>query len=238
MQDDVERLVWEHLRVDKGKVERIASLKQGTAEWLASRVLRLTVSNAGTVCGNNPYCKAAEYARELAGLAPPLDPESYDGKRRAAALQWGHDHEDKACEAYEMMFGCAVAHCGLVVDLERPWMGASPDGMVDEDGLLEIKCPVTQRIYTTMPPYYYDQIMAQMAVLGKKWCDFVVWTPSDMCVWRFDFNEPYWREFLLPRLEAFYHDAFLPLYVDAVVAGAALPPAEMVKRRLAEPPRC
>lgn len=242
---EVERLVWEHLSTTEDQRDAIAMLEQGTAEWLASRVLRLTVSNAGTAVGNNPYAKPNGYALDLAGLSEPIDPESYNGRKRTEAMKWGHDNEDLACEAYEMFMtmkieeaegheaaaAFKVDHCGLVVDLERPWLGASPDGIVG-NGLLEIKCPVTQRLYPSMPPYYYDQITAQMAILKKEWCDFVVWTPTDMNVWHFEFDAKYWADFLLPRLEDFYHKSFLPLYVQAVVEGRTVPPAKLVERIL------
>lgn len=269
--EEVEAKVWAFLACDEKKRDRIAALEQGTREWLASRVLRMTVSNAGTAVGNNPYAKATDYANDLAHLSEPIDPESEDGKRRDAALKWGHDNEDQACEAYTMMMKMRleeeeghevaeqfeVTHCGLVVDLDRVWMGASPDGLVfmppkkaggdggagteSRDkrskckGLLEIKCPVTKRIYPHIPPYYYDQITAQMAILKRDWCDFCVWTPTDMVVWHFEFDAKYWNEFLLPRLESFYHDLFLPHYIDGVLAGKTLLPEDLVKKIMAGP---
>ena len=271
--EEVEARVWAFLACDEAKRDRIAALEQGTREWLASRVLRMTVSNAGTAVGNNPYAKAADYANDLAHLSEPMDPESEDALRRDFALKWGHDNEDRACEAYTMMMKMRleeeegheaaeqfeVTHCGLVVDLDRPWMGASPDGLVHMppkrkkkggvsdgetesrdkrstcNGLLEIKCPVTKRIYPHIPPYYYDQITAQMAILKRDWCDFCVWTPTDMVVWHFEFDAKYWNEFLLPRLESFYHDLFLPHYIDGVISGKTMLPEDLVKKIMAGP---
>lgn len=257
--DEIENIVWLFLACDETKRDRISSLEQGTRGWLASRVLRMTVSNAGTAVGNNPYAKPADYANDLAHLSEPIDPESVDGIRRAHALKWGHDNEDMACEAYTMMMKMKlereegpeaaaefeVTHCGLVVDLDRSWMGASPDGLVhmpaprgavtrnrrrQQEGLLEIKCPVTKRIYPFIPPYYYDQITAQMAVLKRDWCDFCIWTPTDMAVWHFEFDAKYWSDFLLPRLESFYHDMLLPHYIGGVLAGNTLLPDGLVKK--------
>lgn len=244
-EEEVHRMVEEHLKIDVKKRDEVAALEQGTPEWLASRVLRLTVSNAASAVGNSPYEKPKDYAMKLAGLTPPLDPDSYEGKRMAEACKWGHDNEDKACEAYAMHLHHIweaegrdpatfpeISFSGLVVDLERPWLGASPDGYVGDDGLIEIKCPKKGVVYPEMPPQYHDQVIAQMAITGRKWCDFVVWTESNLNVWRFDFDRDYWENWLLPRLEAFYFDLFLPLYVGAVVEGKALTPKELVERCL------
>lgn len=232
------------LTVTDAERERIKGFEQGTPEWLASRALRVTVSNAGTVVGNSRYCTPAKYARELAAIPEPKAPN--------AAMTWGSTNEDKACDTYTTIMQVkmeemgrdptkfVVRHCGLVIDKDNPWLGASPDGIVDtgcaEDGLglLEIKCPYTKRLYACTPAQYYDQIQAQMAILGCAWCDFAVWTPTDMNVWRYKFDADYWNTFLFPGLKQFYFDTFLPMYTHAVlVTKTSLPPDEHIERMLA-----
>ena len=127
-----------------------------------------------------------------------------------------------------------VEHAGLIVNPAAPWLGVSPDGLVhtkdpdtgeDVMGLLEIKAPWTQTIYAEqdkyadvlfpgipagIPPQYYDQIQGVMALAGLPWADFCVWTPSQIHVRRYTFDEAYWRDTLLPRLEAFYFERYIP----------------------------
>lgn len=127
-----------------------------------------------------------------------------------------------------------VEHTGLIVNPAAPWLGVSPDGLVhtkdpdtgeDVMGLLEIKAPWTQTIYAEqdkyadvlfpgipagIPPQYYDQIQGVMALAGLPWADFCVWTPSQIHVRRYTFDEAYWRDTLLPRLEAFYFERYIP----------------------------
>eukprot|EP00465_Bigelowiella_longifila_P009556 CAMPEP_0185266878 /NCGR_PEP_ID=MMETSP1359-20130426/32609_1 /TAXON_ID=552665 /ORGANISM="Bigelowiella longifila, Strain CCMP242" /LENGTH=224 /DNA_ID=CAMNT_0027856931 /DNA_START=79 /DNA_END=753 /DNA_ORIENTATION=+ len=99
-------------------------------------------------------------------------------------------------------------------------------------GIVEYKCPYSQRerpatsvapfyrrmrqpngIMAPIPPYYFDQIQGTMAVTGREWCDFVVWTPSQTQITRYYFDEEYWKMSLLPALEKFYFNLLLPSLV-------------------------
>jgi len=99
-------------------------------------------------------------------------------------------------------------------------------------GIVEYKCPYSQRdrppssiapfyrrmrqpngILAPIPPYYFDQIQGTMAVTGRLWCDFVVWTPSQTQVSRYFFDSEYWSKSLLPSLEDFYFNLLLPALV-------------------------
>lgn len=134
----------------------------------------------------------------------------------------------------EMSEVLRVEHSGLIVNPAAPWLGVSPDGLVhakdpdtgeDVCGLLEIKAPWSMTIYETqdkyatskykgipagIPPYYYDQIIGVMALAGLPWADFCVWTPSALSVRRYVFDEAYWLGTLLPKLEAFYFERYVP----------------------------
>eukprot|EP00960_Hanusia_phi_P034557 751156-Hanusia_phi.AAC.4 len=98
----------------------------------------------------------------------------------------------------------SVGHAGLCIHEDYFWLAASPDGIVKEGntrGILEIKCPYSQRIYKEVPEYYMDQVQGLMAILGCEWTDFVVWTPSEMKVERIRFKKDYWENFLFPTLK-------------------------------------
>ncbi len=98
------------------------------------------------------------------------------------AMQWGTDHEPEARSAYEFELGVSVLEIGFVDHASIPMSGASPDGLVNPDGLLEIKCPDTKAHIETLltkkvPEKYVKQMQWQMACTGRKWCDFATYDP-------------------------------------------------------------
>ena len=95
-----------------------------------------------------------------------------------SAMQWGTEQEPFARIAYEAYKGIFVEQIPFVDHPTIEWFGCSPDGLVGEDGLIEIKCPNTtthiEYLQEGKPPSkYIPQMMAQMACTGRKWCDFV-----------------------------------------------------------------
>jgi hypothetical protein len=97
-------------------------------------------------------------------------------------MQHGIDTEPQARAAYEAKSGSFVEEVGFVLHTSISEAGASPDGFVDEDGLIEIKCPQTATHMDTLlsenvPAKYVTQMQWQMACTGRKWCDFVSYDP-------------------------------------------------------------
>ena len=97
-------------------------------------------------------------------------------------MQWGIDMEPEARSAYEVAQGVLVSTCGF---LEHPTIagaGASPDGLVGDDGLVEFKCPTTATHIRTLlrgeaDPQYIPQMQWQMACTGSTWCHFASYDP-------------------------------------------------------------
>ena len=99
-----------------------------------------------------------------------------------AAMQWGVATEPDARSAYEFRVDCDVAPCGFIAHPAVPMSGASPDGLVGADGLVEIKCPETKTHIDTLfsgaiPDKYIKQMQFQMACAGRAWVDFVSYDP-------------------------------------------------------------
>ena len=99
-----------------------------------------------------------------------------------AAMQWGHDQEDNAANAYAFLTGNSVEVCGIYKHPSIEGTHASPDRLVGEEGLVEIKCPNSATHLDTLlskkvPAKYITQMQWQMAVTGRKWCDFVSYDP-------------------------------------------------------------
>jgi putative phage-type endonuclease len=99
-----------------------------------------------------------------------------------AAMAWGTATEDEARASYEFHAGVVVETVGFVAHPSLAMCGASPDGLVGDDGLLEIKCPNTKIHIDTLlgrsiPSEYVTQMLWQMACTGRAWCDFVSYDP-------------------------------------------------------------
>ena len=98
------------------------------------------------------------------------------------AMEWGTAQEPNARAAYEAAGGVLVEEVGFVPHPTIEAAGASPDGLVNDDGLVEIKCPNTATHIETLlsgkvPERYVTQMQWQMACTGRQWCDYVSYDP-------------------------------------------------------------
>lgn len=153
-------------------------LEQGTDEWFAARLGKITASRVSDVMAKTRSGYGASrknYMMEL--LCQRLTGNREDGFT-SAAMQRGIDMEPVARAAYEIATGADVDTVGFVVHPEFQDMGASPDGLVGDEGMIEIKCPNTAQhvacIQSGEPDSkYWWQMQFQMYCTGRKWCDFV-----------------------------------------------------------------
>ena len=98
------------------------------------------------------------------------------------AMQWGVDCESEARALYQFDRGVTIVETGLVKHPTIAWTHASPDGLVEDDGLVELKAPNTATHIDTLlgrkvPDRYWLQMQWQMACTGREWCDFVSYDP-------------------------------------------------------------
>lgn len=160
----------------------MSGIIQGSVEWHALRCGRVTASRVADVVAKTKSGWGASRASYMAELiAERLTGEPAE-RFTNTAMQWGTDHEPDARAAYEFFRDAAVAEIGFVEHPSISMTGASPDGLVGEDGLVEIKCPNTATHLDTMlsqtvPAKYVTQMLWQMACTGRKWCDFVSFDP-------------------------------------------------------------
>lgn len=155
---------------------------QGSDEWKQLRLGKVTASRVGDVIAKTKSGWGASrfnYAAEL--IAERLTNTTAEGFT-SAAMQWGVDQEPMARMAYEFLHNVAVEQIAFVAHPSISDAGASPDGTVGDDGLVEIKCPNTAThidtlIAQTIPSKYITQMQWQMACTGRKWCDFVSYDP-------------------------------------------------------------
>lgn len=159
----------------------LVQAEQRSPEWYAARLGRATASRFNDVMARTKSGYSAQrknYKAEL--VVETLTGEQADF-HSSAAMQWGTDYEPVARLAYTLETGNNVEETGFWVD-DEIGAGASPDGFVGKDGLLEIKCPNTSTHLETLErkevPYQYRaQVQGQMWITGRKWCDFVSYDP-------------------------------------------------------------
>lgn len=156
--------------------------EQGTAAWKAERAGKVTASRIADVMAKTKSGPSASRANYLAQLvAERLTGEPTEGYT-SAAMAHGTATEPEARDAYAFARDADVAQIGFIPHPSIEMTGASPDGLVGDDGLVEIKCPNTATAIDTLmggsvERKYLLQMQWQMACTGRKWCDFVSYDP-------------------------------------------------------------
>lgn len=153
-------------------------MEQRTDEWYSARLGKVTASRLSDVMAKTKSGYGAarkNYMMEL--ICQKLSGEAQEGFT-SAAMQRGIDMEPIAKAAYEADKELFVEDCGFIQHPAKSGFGASPDGLVGDDGLIEIKCPNTathlEFLKTGKPDRKYIlQMHGQMLCTGRKWCDFV-----------------------------------------------------------------
>lgn len=158
---------------------KIVDVVQGSPEWFAVRLGIPTASNFSNIITTKgePSKQAQKYMYRLAG-------ESVSGQMEEtyqnAAMTRGIEMEAEARALYEVVKGVSVQQVGFCLGNSY---GASPDGLIGDDGCLEIKCPtiavhVEYLLSGKLPTTYFQQVHGEMFVAERKWCDFVSYYPG------------------------------------------------------------
>lgn len=163
----------------------IIDCEQNTAEWLALRCGKVTGSRIPDVLAEIKKGEAASRRNYRAKIVAeiltgqPVEPvEQYVSKE----MQWGTDTEPFARAAYELECDAVVDKVGFAIHPQNERFGASPDGSVGHEGLVELKCPNTAThidyiLAGVVPADYQLQMLAEMACTERQWCDFVSFDP-------------------------------------------------------------
>jgi putative phage-type endonuclease len=156
---------------------------QGSDEWFAQRIGQVTASRLNDVMatlksGGEAATRKNYRAQIIAERLTGAKADSFTN----AAMQWGTDNEPIARANYEVLYGVDVDQVGFVRHPLIAKTGASPDGLIGDDGLIEIKCPNTathiEYLLAGIPPFdYRNQMLWQMECTGRKWCEFVSYDP-------------------------------------------------------------
>jgi putative phage-type endonuclease len=152
-------------------------IEQGTAEWLQERCGKVTASRIADLMAKTKTGWGASRANYAAQLIAERLTGCVQDSFTNAAMKHGTETEPEARRAYEFFVDRDVQQVGFVPHPCIAMAGASPDGLVGDDGLLELKCPNTAThietlLSGTIPDKYFKQMQFQMACADRQWCDF------------------------------------------------------------------
>ena len=217
--------VKEEYHIDEITKEECQQIEEKTRDqinstlWVEERKGRITASKFGMIL------KRKHVTEKFLGSL--INPTSFT----SAQTSYGVNNEKTAIQNYIKESGNHVHDCGLVVNPKFPFLGATPDGKVCEDGvtgLIEVKCPYSARDLTveeasrTKSFYlknnsgtitlkkkhdYYHQVQGQLMVTGAEFCDFVVYTRKDLFIQRI-FADVEFMQSMLDDLTDFYFKHF------------------------------
>jgi len=183
--------------------DRVA-VQQGTEEWHQLRLGKVTASRVADILAKTktgPSASRQNYLIELAlQRTTGIIQESYSN----AAMEWGTQTEPQARVAYEVNTNNFVDQVAFIDHPSIAWFGCSPDGLVSDRGLVEIKCPNSATHweyfkFNRPPQKYVIQMQAQIACTGRDWCDFISFDPrmpdrSQLLIVRVDRDEAFIEE--------------------------------------------
>lgn len=193
------------------------------------RTGRVTASRVASILGLSRYRSATDTMREMVRQHYGLDPE-WNGNY---ITRMGQELEPRIRAAYTRQTGRPIALAPFIVHPTIDWLGATPDGMVDDDGLVELKLIGRQYVHYSQRPDYEVQCRLQLAVTRRKWCDLVMFHKPDPdepdqhpWVSRVTPVQPDWLESVMPKLTEF-HDRFLELTAPPEPDEQWLTPADV-----------
>ena len=179
-------------------------IEQGSEQWHQLRAGKVTASRVADILAQTRTGPSASRQNYLIELALQRSTGTIEPSYTNAAMEWGTQTEPQARVAYEVETGNFVDQVAFIDHPTIANFGCSPDGLIGDDGLIEIKCPNSathwEYFKAKKPPQkYVTQIQTQLCVTGRKWCDFVSFDPrmpsrSQLLIVRVDRDEAFIAE--------------------------------------------
>lgn len=212
------------------------AIEQRSDEWYDQRRGMVTASTVGRLITAKTIKVAAN--DESRGLCAQLTAERVTGWSDestyvSADMQRGIDHEPIALEKYAEQTGATVDTVGFMVRDDWGYsIGYSPDGLVGDDGLVEVKCPRAKGHLTTIvsgvvPSHHMAQLQCGLLVSGRKWIDFVSFCSGMPMFIKRVHPDPRWQEAIVAAVAAFEH-ASAELASTYLTAVDGLPTTERI----------
>ena len=184
-------------------------IQQGTPEWFAQRLGKATASRIKDIVAKTKTGYSTSRDKYLTQLLLERLTGTVAESYSDAAMAWGNDTEPFARAAYEAQKGVMVDQVAFINHPTIEMAGAPPDGLVGDDGLVEIKCPMShthlESLLGGLDDQYKVQVQWQMACTGRKW--------TDLC--SFDPRFPAELQLVIKRFER--DDAFIATLEEEVI---------------------
>ncbi|XP_077260812.1 uncharacterized protein LOC143896691 [Temnothorax americanus] len=213
---------------NRDKIEQETRGQNECELWQLLRREMLTASNFGAVCRMRPATSCAAIIKSIL----------YSSFIDNAATKYGRENEKVARNELAVKLNKKITPCGLFIDYENPFLGASPYGLIDEDGLVEIKCPLSAEKLTADVAVktvsqlkaifdkknankmnrnhrFFYQIQGQLNITQRDYCIFAIWTPESIKTWEVKRDDVFWKNQMLPFLTRFYYECMLPEILDS-----------------------
>jgi putative phage-type endonuclease len=160
----------------------MTDIVQGSDAWFQSRMGKVTASRVADVIAKTKTGYSTSRDNYMAQLVCERMTGTVAESFTNAAMEWGTTQEPYARAAYESLKDVLVDEVAMITHPTIEQAGASPDGLVGDDGLIEIKAPQTAThidtlLSQTVPSKYITQMQWQMACTERSWCDFVSFDP-------------------------------------------------------------
>ncbi|WP_370931076.1 lambda exonuclease family protein [Bartonella sp. DGB1] len=158
-------------------------MQQNSAEWFQARLGKVTASRIYDIIASQkngePLKKYSDYKMQL--LSERLTGQIFSQPTNKY-MDWGVEYEAQAKEEYKFLNDVVITECGFINHPTIAMSGASPDGLINADGLIEVKCPQSTThldflLNDKIKPEYIAQMQWQMACTDRAWCDFVSFDP-------------------------------------------------------------
>ncbi|KAF3779649.1 hypothetical protein EJ110_NYTH29655 [Nymphaea thermarum] len=184
---------------------------QRSAEWFELRKNKLTTSSFSTALGFWKNRRSELWYEKV--FEPDVSTFA-----NTSAMTWGVLNEAAAIERYKSITGHEVGVLGFAThtnEEEFGWMGGSPDGLVTDVGILEVKCPYNNGKpelgvpWMKAPYYYLPQVQGLLEIMGREWVDLYCWTPKASTVFRVYKDISYW-ELIHGILKEFWWESVIP----------------------------
>lgn len=203
---------------DIKKIEKATRDQSNCKQWFVERTPRITASQ----------CKRALMKETTSPTKAVSEILGYNNKIQTGHMRDGICSEGEIIEQYMKITNNKVQKSGFFVSKTHPFLGASPDGLIDDDGSIEVKKihphynetleAALKRLHIVKDVdgclivnenhKYYYQMQQQLFCTGRRWTDFVASDGTHLFVRRVDFNEDFWNN-NLPKLKKFFYNILL-----------------------------
>lgn len=213
---------------DCHNIERLTLNQSNETKWHEIRMNRLTASKFGEICRN----------KNRKFLKNKVSNILYSTTFYSKPTIYGLENEKNAIEQFSKENNVEVARCGVFIYQKYPCLAATPDGLIGNDGIIEVKCPYNSKDVHPLDamksklikflvhdestgnvaikqnhPYYY-QIQGQLEITDRDYCFFIVWTPKGLLNIRIPRNAEFFHQNMLQKLLSFYFNSLLKEIID------------------------